>query len=654
MSEVLSTIGLVLISLPLIAIVAFLASRMLGVRRSWSNVLLAGLIGWSLASVTALAIAGWNTDEPQVFRNFFVLALFTTMAAAIALDLLAKPGTLVKGEDADFVSIPHPIRRFRKTLEPITRLRQVAKIARANGFGPHLGLRHREVVVTDPTPMRIRKTLEECGGTFVKLGQIASTRADLLPTEYIEELAKLRADVAPASLADMQEVVRKELGGSVDDIFSEFDWDPIAAASIAQVYRARLQTGEDVVVKVQRPRIRQTVERDCSVILRLAKFAQSRTSWGSDLGIQDLASEFVVSLREELDFRIEARNARQIAIATHGDHGVRVPTIYSEHSTARLLVIERFDGPSVADVPALESLGVGRADLADRLLHSVLDQALRQGLFHADPHPGNVVVLANGDIGLLDFGACGRLDPLEQQAMLQILVATVRHDIPMLAEGIEEVAKLPATLDERALQHALARFVAANDTPGSGISAQAFAELVPLLRAFKVRLPGEFTLLFRALGTLEGTLRIISPGYSLTDAARRVAGDEVPTTPPPPEDIEELVTRELIAQGPTLQRLPGRIDRIAALAERGELRTSVALFSTEEDARVVTTLVNRAVLAFVAGIALIAGTLLVMSTEGPIVTGQTTIAHLTGWLSLLGGSILALRVVAAAIRDGYN
>ncbi|MSO38271.1 MAG: AarF/ABC1/UbiB kinase family protein [Acidimicrobiia bacterium] len=654
MSEVLRTIGLGLISLPLIALVAFLASRMLGVRRSWANVLLAGLIGWSVASVAALAIADWDADTPGLFRNFCVLALLITMASAVALDLLAKPGTLTKGEDAGFVRIPHPIRHFRKTLEPIRRLHQVVKIARANGFGPHLGFRHRDVVVTDPTPVRIRKTLEECGGTFVKLGQIASTRADLIPPEYIEELSKLRADVAPSPMADMKDVVSKELGGHIDDIFLEFDWDPIAAASIAQVYRARLQTGENVVVKVQRPHIRQTVERDCSVIIRLAKFAQSRTSWGSDLGVEDLASEFVVSLREELDFRIETRNARQIALATHGEHGVRVPKIYAEHSTTRLMIIERFDGPSVADVAGLEALGVDRADFADRLLNSVLDQALRQGLFHADPHPGNVVALENGDIGLLDFGACGRLDPIEQQAMLQILVATVRHDIPMLAEGIEEVAKLPVTLDERALHHALARFVAANDTPGTGISAQAFAELVPLLRTFKVKLPGEFTLLFRALGTLEGTLRIISPGYSLTDAARRVAGDEIPTTPSPSGDIEELVTRELIAQAPTLQRLPGRIDRIAALAERGELRTRIALFSTEEDARVVTTLVNRAVLTFVAGIAVIAGTFLALSTGGPTVTDQTTIAHLTGWLSLLGGSILALRVVAAAIRDGYN
>ncbi|MBM3674872.1 MAG: AarF/ABC1/UbiB kinase family protein [Actinobacteria bacterium] len=649
--DALQAIGLVLVSLPLIALVALLTSRMLGVRRSWAKVLLAGVIGWSVANLVAFALADWDPDAPHLVRNLLFLALLATMVAAVAIDLLARPGSLPKGEAAALITIPRPGRKIREVVQPMARMRDVSRIARRNGLGPRLG-RHREPA--DPAPVRIRRTLEECGGTFVKLGQIASTRADLVPPEYVAELAKLRADVAPAPPDEMRSVIAAELGADIDNVFASFEWDPIAAASIAQAYRAQLRTGEDVIVKVQRPGICETVERDCSVILRLARFAQERTSWGQDLGALELAREFVASLHEELDFRIEARNAREIAAATHGAHGVRVPRIYSEHSTARVLVMERFDGPSVADTAAVDALGVDRGELAHRLLRSILDQSLRQGLFHADPHPGNVVVLADGGLGLLDFGACGRLDPLEQHAMLQIIVAAARHDIPMLSEGIGEVASMPAMVDERALEHALARFVAANDAPEVGISAQAFVDLIPLLRRFKVRLPGDLTLLFRALGTLEGTLQAIVPGYSLADAARRIAGDQVPATPLPPEDLQELVTRELIAQAPTLQKLPGRIDRIAALAEQGNLRTRVALFSSEEDASVVTTLVNRVVLATLAGMAAIAGALLVTSEVGPIATGTTTISHLMGWTSIFGATVLGLRVVTATIRDGYN
>jgi ubiquinone biosynthesis protein len=213
----------------------------------------------------------------------------------------------------------------------------------------------------------------------------------------------------------------------VAEVFASLDPEPIAAASIAQAYRGRLRGGEAVVVKVQRPGIAEAVDRDLLVLAELARVAETRTAWGADYRVTDLAAEFADRLREELDFRLEARNATEIAALTDGDR-VHVPVVHSELSTARILVMEWLDGVSVREVERIDALGLDRARLAETLLRSSLRQMLVDGRFHADPHPGNVLVLADGRLGLIDFGATGRLDPLQQASMREMLVAVQQRD----------------------------------------------------------------------------------------------------------------------------------------------------------------------------------------------------------------------------------
>jgi ubiquinone biosynthesis protein len=220
-----------------------------------------------------------------------------------------------------------------------------------------------------------------------------------VPPSVVAELSRLQDQVTPAPQEEIDKLLEAELGRPVAEAFSEFDPEPIAAASIGQAYRARLRTGEQVVVKVQRPGIAESVERDLLVLTELARTVEARTSWGAEYHGTELAGEFAERLREELDFRQEARNATEIAAGLAGNNEVHVPVVHRELPTARVLVMEWLDGPSVREGDTIQDMGLDRARLANALLRCALKQMLVDGRFHADPHPGNVLVLQGAGSG---------------------------------------------------------------------------------------------------------------------------------------------------------------------------------------------------------------------------------------------------------------
>ena len=274
----------------------------------------------------------------------------------------------------------------------LRRYRELVHLARREGFGPFLSAAGRAERSEEAVGVRLRRVLEEAGGVYVKLGQIAATRVDLIPPDVSDELATLQNRVAPEPVEVIRPALEAELGGPVDEVFAEFDWEPLAAASIGQTYRARLRTGEAVVVKIQRPGIGDVIERDLAALALLANVAQRRTSFGQGLRSGEMLAQFATSLRSELDFRLEGDVMREMALLIGTGSGVRVPRLYGEYCTRRLLVQERFDGFTVAEIRELDAAGIDRTVLAEELLRSTLDQVLRVGLFHADPHPGNIFV----------------------------------------------------------------------------------------------------------------------------------------------------------------------------------------------------------------------------------------------------------------------
>jgi ubiquinone biosynthesis protein len=650
--------GRVVVAALLAVVTTRLSLRLLGVRRGWTAALTAGVAGWLVGGLLALALNDGDWGADGLVLQVLVISVPTTMAAAVGLDLLAAPGSLARPGQAGLVVAPRPLRAVRRRVDVVRRYRELLGLIRAQGFGPLLGAGGKAERQAEPVGVRLRRVLEQAGGVYVKLGQIAATRVDLLPPGVCDELATLQ-NRAPSEPPDgVRAVIEAELG-PVDEVFARFDWEPLAAASIGQTHTARLPSSEEVVVKVQRPGIAEVMERDLAALGLLARLAERRTALGRSLRSGEVLDQFARSLRAELDFRGEVRSMVDMAALVAADQAggdgdraggrppVRVARVFPDLCTARVLVQERFDGFTVGDVHELAASDVDRGALASGLLRTVLRQVLTYGFFHADPHPGNVFVLRDGTLGLIDFGAVGRLDPIQRAAVVDMFGAMVRSDVPMLRDAIERVTDLGDAPSGDQLERTLARLVAESVRPGGQVSPTALQDLVPALAGLGITLPGDLVLLTRALVTLDGTIGVLAPGMSVVSAALEVAGPAAEA----PVDPEEMVRQELLTAALRLRHLPDRIDRLTTLATRGDLRLRTV--ASEDERRLVRTLVDRALLAVVGAAMLLTSALLLSAPEsGRARVGDTSLLDVLGYGGLLAGTVLVLRAVGAVARDG--
>jgi ubiquinone biosynthesis protein len=642
-ASVVGTGGRVVLGAILAVVTTTVALRLLGARRGWGKAALAGAIGWTAGVAVAVGLTGGSWTGEGLWIHALMIGVPATMTVAVALDLLARPGSLATAGHAGLVVTPRPLRAWRTRAAVLRRFGELRRLARAEGIGLVRSVPGREKDnLVDPAGVRLRRVLEQAGGVYVKLGQVAATRPDLVPPDIRGELAALQNRVGPEPAGRIRSVLAAELGCDLDDVFAEFDWEPLAAGSIAQIHTARLHDGDRVVVKVQRPDIASVMERDLAALALLARFAERRTLIGRSLGSGDLLAQFAASLRAELDFRREADVMEEMALVLGDDAGVRIPRVYRQFCSRRVLVQERLAGATVADLDR-GALPADRRQLADALLRSALDQVLRAGVFHADPHPGNVFVLSDGSLGLIDFGAVGRLDALQQAAIGDIMLALVRRDIGLLRDGVERVTDVAATSPER-LERALARLVADHVRPSGEISAAVIQDLIATLGQFGIRVDGELVVLARALATLDGTLRVLCPDFSLVAEATTM----MVATTSPFAAAKHLIHDEVVAALPHLRRLPERVDRILTLTGRGDLRVHTVV---DEDAgRTLRTLANRALLVAVGAVFLVAALASLGRSSGdpPGLTPSEAVAY----AGLFAGTVLLVRVVAAVIRDG--
>ena len=638
----------VLVVLVVATVATALSMRLLGTRRGWTSALLAAVVGWGIAAVTALDLSDWDWGAETLVVHLAAIGIPATMATAVMLDLLAPPGSLATGERAGLVVRPRPVRAIRSKTDVLRRYRELVRIARSEGFGPLISSRDRAERVMDDPGVRLRRVLERAGGVYIKLGQIAATRVDLLPPDVCAELAALQNRVTPLPAEQIRPMLERELGGPADSVFAEFDWQPLAAASIGQTYRARLRSGEPVVVKVQRPGVGEIIERDLAALSLLAGVAQRRTIFGQGVRSGEILDQFADSLRAELDFRREADAMGEMALLLDGTDTVRIPKVHRSLSTRRLLVQELFEGSTVADTANLASWSIDRSAFAQQLLQAVLDQVLRFGFFHADPHPGNVFVFDDGTVGLIDFGAVGRLDSIEQAAILDMLVSFVRHDVGQLRNALERVVEIDPSITSDQLERALARLLADNLRATGAVDPGVFQDLIHLLARFGVRVPDDLVLLSRALVTLDGTLTVIAPDLSMVGTAAALM---TPGTDSSPIDGPQLVRDELLSALPKLRHLPDRVDRLLTLAGRGHLRLRTIV--DEDGSRILRTLVNRALLTAIGGVFVLAAVVLLVATdEGPRISSDTGLFEVLGYGGLLAGTVLLLRVATSLARDG--
>ena len=442
------------------------------------------------------------------------------------------------------------------------------------------------------------------------------------------------------------------------DAFAFIDPVPLAAASIAQVHTGQLTTGQAVVLKVRRPDVPDLVARDLDIIARLARRLEVRAVWARTLGVRQLAAGFAAALREELDFRVEAANMVAIAagadIAAGTDSGglVCVPRPFADLSSERVLVMERLDGLPVGQAPLAELSASTRAELARGLFDTLLRQILVDGVFHADPHPGNVLLISGGPgarLGLIDFGSVGRLDAGLRAALQRLLLAMDRGDPVALTDALLEVTARPDELEEQALERAVGALLVRlrGATPDTAM----FAELFRIVARHKLSVPAEFAAVFRALATLEGGLTLLAPDFDLVAESRRFGGT---VTPGDPASLKDAVTAEAMALLPMLRRLPRRIDRIIAATEGGRLSVNLRLLADERDRRLIGGWLQQVVVTVLAATAGLMAVVLLSIKGGPVMTRTVSFYQFLGYCLLVICSLLALRVLAVVFTTGHG
>lgn len=630
-------------------VLASFARRILGVRIGVVRLILAGILGLGAEfGFESQFVWGVQQYTPALLPLQIGIVFFVAVAFLVVAELIVPAGTIPRPD----LWIPSLKARFSRT----RRYAEISRIALRHGLVPFR-------LNTEPTAAgsnertrqarALRGALEDAGGAFVKLGQVLSTRTDILPKEFLTELSQLQQRVPAAAWTDVKLLLETELGDSVDNFFASFDEIPLAAASIGQVHRAQLVTGEAVAVKVQRPGIIPLVERDLDILLRMATQLERSTTWGQDFGVHDLAQSFAASLREELDYGVESRNMKAMALAQakHEDaERVGIPVHYPEISTSKVLVMELVTGETLSDPRAVRDHSAAeRAVQANRLLRSTLVQIIDDGVFHADLHPGNIILRSDGELVLLDFGSVGRLDSHLRAQIGDVLLAFYRGDAGAFTDALLAFIELPDDIDETGLRRQIGVFVATRLGPGAALDVTVFTEMVRMLSANRISVPSELALAFRAVATLEGTLRYLSPDFDILTEASGYASERV-TAGFKPKALFTSINDEVMSLLPLVRRFPARIDRLTGALVDGRFTVNIRPFADQRDRALVRDLVNLIAVTFLAAAFGIMAVMLLTSTGGPQVNATLSLFQIFGYLLVILSGVLTLRVLFDVFR----
>jgi len=501
--------------------------------------------------------------------------------------------------------------------------------------------RNGQVLANESHETRIRLALEELGPTFIKLGQIMSTRPDVVGSELADELQKLQTRV-PADPAELvADIIREELGKSVEELFTDFSPEAVASASIGQVHRARLHTGEEVAVKVQHHDIQAQVRVDLDILTGLAQLAERLPELHS-YRPRSTVAEFQRALRRELDFTRERRHLEQFFHAFEGDEGVRIPRVYPELCTEHVLVMQWLEGIPLTEPDELRASGIEMTEVTLRGAEMYLEMIFRHGLYHADPHPGNLLVMPDGAIGLLDFGMVVRIDETLREEIGDMLLAIIEQDANRLVSVVMRVGAVPPRLDETSLSLDLTDFVShyAHQSVDQFELAAALTEMFELVRRYEIVLPSSMALLLKVLIMLEGTAQKLQPNFSLME-------------------VIQPYQRKILAQrmSPSWQlrkarRMAYEVQQLAEVVPR-RLRDILhqvqsGRFDVHLDHRGLEPSVNRLVLGMLTSALFIGSVLLVTNNVWPLKE-----VSVPGVLGMGLSAVLGLRLLRAISKSGH-
>ena len=534
--------------------------------------------------------------------------------------------------------------------ENLIRFSQIGRILVRHGFGfvfdVRRGRRERrgfEELLAPNFGIRLRRALDDLGPTFVKFGQLLSTRSDVIPEGILSELQKLQDTVAPISLEAARAVLERELGVSTEKLFAEFDPVPLGSASIGQVYNARLHGGEQVAVKVQRPEAPGRVEADLALMRDFAALLDARFGDRLFIDVRELVAEFEGVIRRELDYEAEAMNARRFAANFEGTP-VKIPLIYDDLSTKRVITMEFIEGTRFHDIHPLLLPPAERRRVATLGAEAIFKMAFEDGFFHGDPHPGNLILTPKGELALLDFGMVGFMSRGDIEALSRLFIAVIARDAAAALRGLESLGVRYAPEVRDALVQELREFLFKYSglSVGEVTLGQALSELISLVRRYRLSMPPVFPLLTKALVTAEALSRAIDPTINVYEVARPYAHRLLRERYEPGFLLERSQERAL-EYARYVEDYPEQIRQLLSELEDGSLEVKLNNRGLDELIGEVDVLANRLVFAVVIGALLIGSSLLgAFATGGPVVPllGVPLVAFIGFSLALVMATVL--------------
>lgn len=470
---------------------------------------------------------------------------------------------------------------------------------------------------TEAAPVHLREALEELGPTFVKLGQILSSRPDIVPEPFIDELSKLQDTAPTLPVSEVRGVIESEFGADVEELFADFDETPLAAASLGQVHRARLRDGASVIVKVQRPRVRDQVETDIEILYKRARFLESHWERARIYGITDIVDEFALTIREELDYTREARNTERLRENLADVKGVRVPAVHWDLTSPRVLTLEMMEGAKVTDIAKNPPPGVDPREVAHRLASVFLEQIFVDGYFHADPHPGNVLVSEAGEIALVDCGQVGVLDAESRAGAVRMLMAFEEQDTRGFADEVLELGIGQGDVDVRRFTQDLGKVLRRYyDRPSRSVNlGEIFTRVLEVSAEHRIRMPVSFAVLGKVYTNIDGICSQLDPDFNFTQAARSHVGKAVKSELRGEASLVDLY-RAVAAARTFLLNLPENLDRLLRKAVEGTLRVEFKHQGLQEVGEEFRTGTNRIAIALVVGASIVGSSLIVAAGAG--------------------------------------
>lgn len=498
---------------------------------------------------------------------------------------------------------------------------------------------------------KLRMACEELGPTFIKLGQIMSTRRDIFPEDIVNELSKLQDNVSPFSFELAKEVFEKEMKTTIESCFKNFEVVPIASASIGQVYEAVLKTGENVVVKIQRPLIKEIIERDLDILFNLAKLLDEHMDKEKPYNLLEIVDEFSHVITRELDYSLEGRNAEKFHANFKNDSSILIPKVYWDYTSRKVLTLQRVYGIKIMDATKIKSKHWDLKSLATISAKCFMKQVFIFGFFHGDPHPGNIFAIGDSKISFIDFGIVGYLDKGTMNFISNIFTAATRKDVEKIVTNLIEIDALSPNTNIRRLKEDISFLINLYyNMPLNKLNlGEALKRVMEVAYTNKVKLPSQFTVLLKAIVTFEGSVKFLNPEFSLSNIAKDFAKEIYYNRLNPKNLMGEVKDySEEILYG--VKYLPKQLRNLIKKIENNEIKFQLEQIGFDKLQDEVNRMTNKLSLSLISSALIVGSSLIIQNTSGPMMWGIS----LFGIIGYLLASILGISIIISILLSSFR